>query len=104
MLVFFALFSREVEDHRTLVIARGIILQLFWLFYIGWLITAAVIFWGDVYPNGFCDNAFGNYMWAVLIIHIIVIPVGLYSSTIRGEAGPDQVITIIRKETEMSKQ
>ena len=41
------------------------------LFNFAWNIVGAVIFWGNIYPNGHCDNSVSNYIFTILIIKFI---------------------------------
>ena len=84
MLVFFNLAAREITNHRILVVSEGLILILYYMFLFGWLVTAAVIFWGDAYPKGHCNNEFGHYIWAALIIGFVSVPVGIFFALMRG--------------------
>ena len=104
MLAFFNLAGREFGHHRNMAVCAGLIVMMYYLFLFGWLVTAAVIFWGHAYPKGHCDNEFGRYMWAALIIGFVSVPIGLFFSVMRGDKNEEQVIKIGRRETEMSTQ
>ena len=101
MLSFFSMAAREISNHHMLVVCEGLILRKYYIFLFGWLITAAVIFWGEAYPDGFCDNEFGNYMWAALFIGFISVIVGLIVAQTRGDQPEQRVIVI--KNTEMEQ-
>lgn len=41
------------------------------LFSLAWFIVGAIIFWGQLHPNGTCDSSLNSYMWVVLILNAI---------------------------------
>lgn len=83
MTLFFSLAAREIMNHHMLVVCESIILRLYYLFLFGWMVSGAVQFWSYVYPRGYCDQEFGNYMWALLIISFILIPINLFFTRFR---------------------
>ena len=84
-----------------LVVCQGTILRLYWIFEFGWMVTGAVMFWGTLFPFGYCDQEFGYYMWALLIISFLLIPLNLFVSGMRPEEGVEEAI-ITQRVTEMS--
>ena len=41
------------------------------LFNLAWFIVGAIIFWGQLNPNGTCHSSLNSYMWALLILNAI---------------------------------
>ena len=41
------------------------------LFGLAWFIIGAIIFWGQLYPEGTCNSSLNTYMWVLLIFSII---------------------------------
>ena len=63
------------------------------MFLFGWLVTAATIYWGYAYPEGLCDNSFGNYMFALLVISFILIPIQFLSTVLRGQE--EEIVEVV---------
>ena len=103
MAVFFELVGWQIQCFRVLVVCEGTILALYWLFEFTWMITGAVMFWHFRYPAGDCNQEFGHYMWALLILSFLLAPLNFFVSIIRGEEGAEETI-MAQRITEMSKQ
>ena len=75
--IFCFLLRLEAYEHRRLILSGfGITFQLYWLFEIGWLISAAVKFWGQT-ERSTCGTFLYRYMWARLIGGFLVAVIGL---------------------------
>ena len=83
--LFFTLLRIEAFEHRRLLLsAFGIIFQLYWLFEIGWLVSAAIKFWHHT-DRQYCPNDVEAYMWARLISGFILSFIGLVIYSFRSK-------------------
>ena len=83
--IFLYALRQEAYDHRRVILSTfGISFQLYWVFEIGWLISAAVKFWADTDKKN-CGKRLGNYLWARLIIGFVLIIAGLVIYSFRSK-------------------
>ena len=68
-----------------LLTCQANVLLMYYLFLFGWMVVGGYIFWGYSLPNGYCNYDFGSYVWSLLIISFIMIPIQLIGTRIRGK-------------------
>ena len=76
VLIFFLLAAIAFCVNSALGVACSCcavtVLILFSIFRFAWLIVGAIMFWGYLNPRETCDSSLSAYMWAMLIIEILL--------------------------------
>jgi hypothetical protein len=68
-IVLLILSQLTAEEYSKIL--TKIISIFFGLFFVGWNIVGAIIFWKYLEPNSICDSQLTNYLWARIIIGLI---------------------------------
>ena len=87
-----------------LLICESTLLRFYYYFLTGWMVTGAIMYWGNIYQETPCETNLNAYLWSLLIISFVEIVLNVFVlSCIRGRRDEDEDETIIvsHRETEM---
>lgn len=111
--MFFNAVARDLPaHHKMLAVCWSTLIRMYCLFELGWLVTGAVMFWGTVWPEQYdrfsfysCENEFGYYTWALLIIGFILVVINFIVATmLRAETRENEQGFLQQRTTEMTSK